>query len=116
MNLRERILSINDIKSEIVQVDEWGVEIMVRGLSGAQRARLMQSAMDDKGRMDIAKMYPDLVILAAYDPETGEQVFERADRDALNEKASGALEKIAQAAMRLSGIGPNALKEAEKNS
>lgn len=115
-NLREKILTAQDIKKELVTVEEWGVQVEVRGLKGSERARLMQDSVDAKtGSVDFVKLYPDLVIASTYDPETGEKVFEPTDRDALNEKSGAALEKIAQVAMRLSGLTQADLDGARKN-
>lgn len=112
-SLRERILSAQDIQSERVYVPEWDVEVEVRSMTGAQRARVLQGATVD-GEVDLERLYPILLIETVYDPETGEPVFEAADRDALNGKNSGALERIAKVAMRLSGIEPGA-EDAAKN-
>ena len=110
-SLRERILSAQDIQSERVHVPEWDVEVEVRSMTGAQRARVLQGATVD-GEVDLERLYPILLIETVYDPETGEPVFEAADRDALNAKNSGALERIAKVAMRLSGIDAGAEERA----
>lgn len=115
LSLRDRILSAKDIKSEAVTIDEWDVTLEVRGMTGKQRARLLQSSMKKDGSPDLEKMYPALVILCTYDPETGERVFEDADRDGIGDKSGRAQEIIAQAAMRLSGLTEDALKDATKN-
>ncbi|WP_018130716.1 hypothetical protein [Effusibacillus pohliae] len=113
--LREKIFAAKDIKSEIVEVEEWGVKLEVRGMTGRARSELISSCMDNKGNFDLVKLYPQIVIATVYDPETGEKVFDPADRDALNEKSSGALEKVAQVAMRLSGLDMEAMNQARKN-
>ena len=112
-SLRERILSAQDIQSERVYVPEWDVEVEVRSMTGAQRARVLQGATVD-GEVDLERLYPILLIETVYDPETGDRVFSPADRDALNAKNSGALERIAKVAMRLSGIDAGA-EDAAKN-
>lgn len=96
-------------------ISEWDCTIEVRSMSGKQRARLMKQVMDKDGKVDIERLYPDLVIATCYDVDTGERVFEQADRDQLSEKNSAALDKLAQTAMRLSGIQTNAVEEAAKN-
>jgi len=113
-SLRERILSAQDIQSERVHVPEWDVEVEVRSMTGAQRARVLQGATVD-GEIDLERLYPILLIETTYDPESGERIFNPADRDALNSKNSGALERIAKVAMRLSGIEPGA-EDAAKNA
>jgi len=115
-NLREKILGASDIRREQVHVPEWDVEVEVRGLTGAQRARLMKTSLDSKGAVDFEKMFPELLITSTFEPGTGQPVFTEADRDALGGKSGAALDRIAQAAMRLSGLTPGAVEEAEKNS
>src|SRR5690606_8056060 len=112
-SLRERILSAQDIQSERVHVPEWDVEVEVRSMTGQQRAAVLKGATVD-GEIDLEKLYPILLIETTYDPESGERIFNPADRDALNAKNSGALERIAKVAMRLSGIEPGA-EDAAKN-
>ena len=113
--LRERILSASDIQEEIVDVPEWGVQVLVRGMTGAQRAAYLEAAAPG-GRANIANAYALLVITCALDPATRQPIFEMADRDALMAKSGRALERIAMAAMRLSGLTQAALAEAEKAS
>ena len=115
MSLRDKILEIKDIQEEEVSIPEWGCRVLVRGLTGRQRAIFLQNGIDSKGKLDMQKAYPDLVILSARDPETGEPIFGAGDADAVIEKSGAALERIAQVAMRLSGLGPNAVEEAAKN-
>jgi hypothetical protein len=115
-NLRDRILSATDIRREQVHVPEWDVTVEVRGLTGTQRAKLMKSGFDSRGAVDFERLYPELLIASVFDPASGEPVFTEADRDALNTKSGAALERVAQAAMRISGLSPEAQVEAEKNS
>lgn len=114
--IREQILAARDIRSETVAVPEWGVTVEVRGLTGTQRARLMKNGFDARGAVDFERLYPELIIASVFDPETGEPVFGDADREALNAKSGAALEQVAQAAMRISGLSPDSGAQAEKNS
>ena len=115
VSIREKILNADDIRQEIVSVNEWGVKLLVKGMTGSQRARMMSSAVDRKGNMDFEKMYAELVISGSYDPESGEKIFSSADKDALNEKSGGALEKIAKVCMNLSGLTDEEMDKIEKN-
>ena len=111
--LREQILNTNDIQTELVYVDAWKVDVEVRGMTGKERAKILN---DLKGQLDFERMYPQIVISSTYDPETGEKVFEWADIDMLNSKSGAALEKIAGVALQLSGLKDGQVAEAEKNS
>lgn len=114
--LRQKILACEDIEREDVWVEQWKVKLTIKGLNGLERAQLLSSALGKDGRTNFERIYPELVILTACDPETGKPVFERADRDALNQKAGAALECITQVAMRLSGLSAEAIAATEKNS
>lgn len=117
VDLRAAILGLEDATNELVKIPEWGdLELEIRSLSGKERAALLQDAANNGGKIDLAKMYPDLVILSSHDPATGKRVFAAADRGAVGDKNGAALERIAQVAMRLSGLSEDAVPEAKGNS
>lgn len=111
-NLRDKILAVKDIKSEQVHIDIWGVTVEVRGLTGTQRAILLNDTTNKRGEVDMTKFYPELVVLSTYDPESGDPVFKMGDIDAVAGKAAGAIEQITGTAMQLSGLNPG---EVSKN-
>lgn len=115
MSLRDKILSAKDLKAEKVYIEEWDVEVEIRSLTGKSRANLMSEAMDKSGKMDFEKLYPELIISCTFDPESGDQVFNKTDKEVINSKSGGALEKIARVAMKLSGLTEESMVEAEKN-
>lgn len=115
MDLREVILSQDDIPSELLDVPEWGVKVEVRGLTGRERAQLVQPIADTQ-HADMRVMYGNLVILGTYDPETGLPVFSRGDEDALLGKSGAAVERVALRVMELSGLTEDALNRAGKDS
>lgn len=109
MSLRDKILAASDIASEVVEVPEWGVTIEVRGMSASDRARMLDRAVRDDGKVRVADMYPALLIAACHDPESGERVFDESDWDAISAKSGLAVERIAGIAMSLSGMTPQAV-------
>lgn len=115
MNLREKILNTEDIKEQVVEIPEWGVKVLVRGLDGAQRAKVMQNATDARGNINFTKIYPDIIIASCYDPETKEKIFEDTDRDLIMKKSSVAIDRIVNVAMAISGLSKQAEEEIEKN-
>ena len=104
MSIRDQILAKQDIPSEIVDVPEWGVKVEVRGMTGAERTRIMDLAIDNKGGVNLQFVYPEIVIATSFDAESGVQIFKPADRDALLAKAATALDRLAGVGMRLSGF------------
>lgn len=117
MNLREKILATEDIESETITVPSWGVDLLIKGMSAGERVLLMQNAYDSNTeQVNMSKVYPDVVVSCAHDPETEEPVFTKADKEAILGKSSAAIEMIANAGLRLSGIGAEAQDAAGKDS
>jgi hypothetical protein len=115
VSLRDQIFAIQDIPSEMVEIPEWGVKLEVRGMTGAERTRIMDLAIDNKGGMNLQFVYPEIVIATAFDPETGLQVFTPNDRGTLLSKAATALDRLAGVGMRLSGFTEEASDEKGKD-
>ncbi len=103
MSLRDQILNSNDIPKELVKVKEWNISIEVRGMTGAERTRILDLAQDEKG-MNLQMVYPEIVISTAFDADTGEKIFTPEDRTALLSKSANALDSLATVGMRLSGF------------
>lgn len=114
MSLREKILAAEDIQSEMVDVPEWGCTIEVRGMNGADRSRILETAASSEdGKIGIGSMYVETVIASAYDPDTGERIFSQADRDVLMSKSASAIDRIATVGMRLSAMDAKAADDAK---
>lgn len=88
--------------------------VLVIELTGGKRAELLQAAADN-GKIELKRIYPDLVIHSAHHPETRELLFEDTDRDALLEDSGSAIETVATLAGKLSGLDDAAGKRAEGN-
>lgn len=114
MNLREQIFQASDLKEEMLDIPEWQCRVLIRAMTGADRAHLLQHNMLRNGQPDLVKLYPSLAIASMRDPETKELIFKPEDRDSLGRKSGAALERVAQAAMKLNGMLPEQLKEAEQ--
>jgi hypothetical protein len=107
---------MQDIPSETVDVPEWGVKVEVRGMTGAERTRIMDLAVDQKGGVNLQFVYPEIVIATSFDQESGEQIFGPKDRDALLAKSATALDRLASVGMRLSGFTQESADDAGKDS
>lgn len=103
MSLRDKILQAPDIASELVEVPEWGVTVEVRGMSGADRARIFDTIASD-GEVKASALYVETVIATAYDPETGAAIFEPSDITSLMQKSAQAIDRLAKVGLRLSGM------------
>ena len=122
-DLRTRIFETNDSTAELVDVPEWGVKLEIRSMDGNQRAEWLAKQMkngsgdlDGMTAEDIRELYPNLIIVSAFDPETGERVFEPEDAEQLNTRNSAVLERLAQVALRISGLTTQAESALGKGS
>lgn len=116
MSIRDQIIESSDIESEMVEVPAWGVTIEVRSMDGRTRLNMMSAVTDGDGLVEMTKLYPDMIIACAHDPETGERIFNENDRDLLLSKSAGALELVASASMRVSGMAAASVDESGKDS
>ena len=116
MSIRDLILAAQDIPSESVDVPEWGVKVEVRGMTGAERTRIMDKAVGQAGEVNLQFVYPEIVIATSFDPESGGQIFSPNDRDALLAKSANALDRLASVGMRLSGFTQESADVAGKDS
>lgn len=124
--LAQQILEANDVETVLHDVPEWGVKLELRSPTGDERAALVTAFIDveastatGKAQMrDLKRMYPTLIITCAYDPETGERIFEMTDQTiaALNGKRGDVLERIAMACMPLAGLSPDQVDEGKDDS
>ena len=119
MLTRDQILEAPDLKTEAVQVPEWGGSVLVRSMNGADRdafeASMITTLPDGTRKPDMANMRAKLVALTVVD-EAGNRLFDITDVARLALKSASALERVFNAAQRLNGMGPTAEADAEKNS
>ena len=118
MLTRESILAAQDLKTESVAVPEWGGEVMIRVLSGAQRDRLdafLARTLDKDGKLkDPTGMRTLVCVLACCDAQ-GAALFKPEDVDALKAKSSAALDRVFKAAAKLNGLGDAGIEDAREN-
>lgn len=114
MNLKAKILALDDAKLLPVEVPEWDTTVYLRVLSGAERSSIDARAkqLEKAGRPgDIAAF---MVALTACEAN-GQRIFSDADVEALNNKNGLVLDRLALAAAEHNGIGQAAVDAAKKN-
>lgn len=111
-SVRSTILAAHDLQEKTVEVAEWGVSVLLRGLTGRQRARVVDLIQSKAG---LSAYYGALIQMAVRDPDTKECIFSEADQESIAEKSGVVLDRLGAMIMRLSGIG-EIPKEMEKNS
>lgn len=105
---KDQILGAKDEETEDVPVPEWGGEVRIRSLNGAERDKYESSL----ARMRNGQMVPDLVnsrarlVAMSICDESGKRMFSDAEVVQLGAKSAKALDRVFGAAARLSGINP----------
>jgi len=116
MELRDRILAKKDLPTEVINIKEWGVDVLIISLTASERGKTFEGVIDEEGIVSQDNLYFNMVVICACDPKTKKPIFEASDVEALKKKNGGAIEQIARKAFALNGIGEEAAKRAEKNS
>jgi phage terminase large subunit-like protein len=109
---RDQILGALDLKSESVDVPEWGGEVLVSVMSGAARDALMATLATPQS----SSRFQAIMIASTVVDEASKPIFSADDLEALSGKNPDVMARVVSVAMRLNGIGQKAVAEAEKNS
>lgn len=110
---RDEILSVQDLPVERVEVPEWGGDVLMRGLTAAERDAFEQSVIEMQGKSAKVKMQnlrAKLVALSIVD-EDGNRLFTQADAEALGKKSGAVMSRLFEVAQRLSGMGDKDVEE-----
>lgn len=107
--LREKVMASDDIQYDTVHVDEWGVDLPVKTLASADLKKVMKYK-DDEIRMSI------LAVIYGCKTKDGERVFTDADLAKFEaDKSFGAIQKVAEKVLELSGFGEKTVEESKKD-
>ena len=115
---RDAILKAAALKTEDVPVPEWGGSVLVRELRGRERDEWEASLAVQRGRQmvpDVANMRAKLAARTIVDADL-EPLFSQQDVAALGELSAAALDRVFDAASRLSGLNPADVEEMGKAS
>ena len=113
MNLQEKRNAVFSVplKTETVEVPEWGFPVVVREMTGEQRGKWMTEVGINK-KQHLAETMA--VIACVRDAETGEPLFAAADRDTLAGTSGAVISRLSEIALRISGLSKEA-EDAAKN-
>ena len=120
MLTKEEIVAVVDIKTEVVEVPEWGGAVAVRGMTGLERDTFEQAMVkvsaDGKREADLTNMRAKLCAACIVDQVTGDRLFSDADLQQLANKSSLALDRVFKVAQSINGMAPDSVEDAAKNS
>ena len=109
MLTRDQILNAQDIKTEEVDVPEWGGAVTVKAMDGLERDRFEMSIRD--GTENVRSKMAVMTIV----DESGKPMFTAGDLDALGKKSGSALGRVFDVASRLAGFTKDEQEKLEKN-
>lgn len=103
---KDAILKAEDVTTEEVQVPEWGGSVLIKGLTGRQRDEFEASILERRGRQMVTNTANIRAKLAArcMVDEKGERLFTDAEAAELGEKSAAPIDRVYEAAARLSGL------------
>lgn len=111
---KDAILAADDRRTEDVPVPEWGGSVRVRALSGKERdayeSAIVQVSGNGDRKVTMENIRARLVSLTVVG-EDGERLFSDADISALGDKSAAALERVFDAARKLSGLTEDDVEE-----
>lgn len=97
---RAEILGAADIVVDGVDVPEWGGQVYIRAMSGAQRDKFETAVLGK----DLDNIRARMVVLTACDA-TGQRLFTDADVAAVSDKSAAVLDRIFWASLSLNKMG-----------
>lgn len=115
---REEIFSAEDSSTEDVAVPEWGGVVRVKSLTGDERdafeAQIRERKRDGTFRPNPTQVRTKLIAMTVVD-ERGRKVFSHEDVVKLQKKSAAALERVWEAAARLSGLSKEDAEEMSRD-
>jgi len=113
----KQILGAVDLPLETVQVPEWGGEVAVTTMTGAQRDAWESANVSGTGRnarVVMANIRARLAAATIVD-ENGKRVFTDKDAEALGKKSAAALDRVFAVAVRLNGLSEKDIEDLAGN-
>ena len=102
---RKGLLAIKvDLPSETVEIPEWGVAMILRGLTGKEQSALYRAAGKKGGGVDEDTFAARLISVCLFDKD-GNRLLEDGEFATVQSWPGPVYNRLAQVAMRLNGLG-----------
>lgn len=114
---KDQILNCEDLKTEIVNVPEWGGEVILKTMTGTERDEWEASNVTGKGkkiRADMANFRAKLLSKTIVD-ENGQLMFTAAEVTRLGQKSALAIHRCFEVAQRINGLSAEEEEDIEGN-
>lgn len=110
---RDQILASADLEKQLVSVPEWGGDVFVRSLTGAERDKFESGMIEQRGKsqsVNLSNVRAKLAAMTICD-EAGDRIFSDMDVKMLAGKSALALNRVFEVARKLSGLAEEDVKE-----
>jgi hypothetical protein len=115
---RDQIREVaDDIETVLVPCPEWGGDILIRGLTGAEWSNFENSIVSYKGekvKRDNKNLSARLIVLAAVD-DKGQRLFAEDDASWLAKRSGKVLRRLADVASSLAGVSKDDMETLKEN-
>lgn len=111
------IVAFNDLKSEVIEVPEWGGSVTIRRMTGGERDAYEADIFESKGTQLQLKRenFRAKLIARCLVDDNGERMFSDGEIAALSKKSAAALDRLFAACQRLNGMTGAEQEKIEKN-
>jgi len=111
------IVAFNDLKSEVIEVPEWGGSVTIRRMTGGERDAYEADIFESKGSQLQLKRenFRAKLIARCLVDDNGERMFSDGEIAALSKKSAAALDRLFAACQRLNGMTGAEQEKIEKN-
>jgi len=111
------IVAFNDLKSETIEVPEWGGSVTIRRMTGGERDAYEADIFESKGSQLQLKRenFRAKLIARCLVDDNGERMFSDGEIAALSKKSAAALDRLFAAYQRLNGMTGAEQEKIEKN-
>ena len=118
MSIRDLIRSAEDTEREEYEVPEWGVTVLLVTMSAKQRADIYTAMSgQSEGEVPLEQFWRSVLLGCVRDPEDRSPIFTEDDIDwVLSEKNPDVIQRLSDAALRVSGMDAEAQDRLGKDS
>jgi hypothetical protein len=115
---KEQIIGFDDLKSQVVEVPEWGGSVIIRRMSGVERDSYEADIYDSKGGTIVLKRenFRAKLVARCLVGENGERLFSDGEIAVLGKKSAAALDRCFAIAQKINGMTKEEQDNIEKNS
>ena len=114
MLTKEQILQADDLPREFVSVPEWGGDVYVRTMTGAERDAWEVETVMEADKVNRVNLRARMCARCIVD-DKGARLFTDKEAEKLGDKSAAALERVFSVAIRLNALSNKDVETLEKN-